>query len=116
MSERRDHDFADALAEAGRKVGQAMDDALDRMQPVFDAVADVANRAEVRTVLERAQQVLSVRPCLCMCSRAHPDDHGICQKLDAVVTGQLGTGFLADLDVPLCAPCAAARAARQFTS
>jgi hypothetical protein len=33
---------------------------------------------------------------------------------DAVITGQYSSDLLGDVDVPLCAPCAAARAAHQF--
>jgi hypothetical protein len=31
-----------------------------------------------------------------------------------VITGQRRLGLLGDVDLPLCAPCAAARAARHF--
>lgn len=41
-------------------------------------------------------------------------DGGICEVFDAVITGQCRSGLLGDVHVPLCAPCAAARAARQF--
>jgi hypothetical protein len=34
--------------------------------------------------------------------------------LDAVITGQYHSGLLGDVDVLLCAPCAAARAAHEF--
>jgi hypothetical protein len=110
----RDTEFADALAEVGRRVGQAMTDALERMRPTFDALAEVANRPEVRAVMERAEQAMRRRPCLCFCSRAHPADHGICEVLGAVITGQHRSDLLGDVQVPLCAPCAAARAAQEF--
>jgi hypothetical protein len=111
----RDTDLSDTLAEVGRRVGQAITDAVERIRPVAGAVADVVNRPEVRAVFERAEQALRHRPCLCFCMRAHPDDHGICETFDAVVTGQHSFDLLGDIDVPLCAPCAAARAAREFT-
>jgi hypothetical protein len=110
----RDTDLADTLAEVGRRIGQAMTDALARMQPAFDALAETANRPEVRAVIERAEKALRRRPCLCFCSRAHPADGGICEVLDAVITGQYRSDLLGEIDVPLCAPCAAARAAREF--
>ncbi len=114
MGEDKDTELADALAEVGRRVGQAVTDALERIRPAFDALAEVANRPEVRGVFERADKAMRRRPCLCFCSRAHPADNGICEPLDAVITGQYSSDLLGDLAVPLCAPCAAARAAHQF--
>src|ERR1017187_4064457 len=114
MGDDRDTELADALAEVGRRVGRAMTDALERIRPTFDALAEVANRPEVRAVIERAEKAMRRRPCLCFCSRAHPADRGICEMFDAVITGQYSSDLLGDVDVPLCAPCAAARAAHQF--
>jgi hypothetical protein len=110
----RQTDLADTLAEVGRRVGQALTDALDRIQPAIDAIAEMANRPEARAVFERAERAMRHRPCLCFCPRAHPSDRGICEVLDAVITGQYSSDLLGDVDVPLCAPCAAARAAREF--
>jgi hypothetical protein len=111
----RDTDLAETLAEVGRRVGQAVTDALERIRPAFDAaVAEVVNRPEVRAVLDRAEKAMRMRPCLCFCSRAHPTDHGICEMFGAVITGQHSSDFLGEVDVPLCAPCAAARAAQEF--
>jgi hypothetical protein len=109
---RKDSELADTLAEVGRRVGQAISDAVERVRPAADALAEVFNRPEVRAFMERA---LQLRPCLCLCQRAHPEDRGICEKFNAVVTGQHNSDLLGDMDVPLCAPCAAARAAREFT-
>ena len=114
MGENRDTELADALAEVGRRVGQAVTDALERIRPAFDALTDVANRPEVRAVIERAEKAIRRRPCLCFCSRAHPDDRSVCEVFDAVITGQYSSDLLGDIDVLLCAPCAAARAAREF--
>lgn len=114
MGDDRDTELADNFAEVGRRVGQAMSDALARMRPAFDALAEVANRPEVRTVIERAEKVMRIRPCLCFCARAHPADHGVCEAFDAVITAQYSSDWLGDIDVPLCAPCAAARAAQEF--
>jgi hypothetical protein len=114
VSDDRDSDLAEALAEAGRKVGQALTDAVERMRPAFDALADVANLPEVRAVIEFAEKTMRRRPCLCFCSRAHPDDLGVCEKFDAVTTRRFSSDLLGDIEVPQCAPCAAARAAREF--
>jgi hypothetical protein len=106
--------FADTLAEVGRRVGQAMDDARERLQPTLDAITEAASRPEVRAVIDRAEKIMKLRPCLCWCPRAHPADRGICEMLDAVITGQHSSAVLGEMDVPICAPCAAARAAREF--
>ncbi len=114
MSDGKDTELADALAEVGRRVGQAITDVLERMRPAADAVAEVVNRPQVQAVIHRAERALRRRPCLCFCMRAHPEDYGICETFDAVVTGQHSSDLLGDIQVPLCAPCAAARAAREF--
>ncbi len=114
MSEEKDAELADTLAAVGRRIGQAITDALERIRPAIDALAEAANRPEVRAVIERAEKALARRPCLCFCPRAHPADRGICEPFDAVISGQLSSELLGDLEVPLCAPCAAARAADQF--
>jgi hypothetical protein len=116
VGDNRDTQLADTLAEVGRRVGQAMTDALEGIRPAFDALAEVANRPEVRAVIERAEKAMRRRPCLCFCSRAHPADRGICEVFDAVITGQYSSDLLGDISVPLCAPCAAARAAHEFAA
>jgi hypothetical protein len=116
VSDDRDAELADTLAEVGRRVGQALSDAMDRVRPAWEAVAEVANRPEVRAVVNRAEKVLAHRPCLCFCSRAHPADQGICEPLDAVITGRHSSDLLGEIDVWMCAPCAAARAANEFVS
>ncbi|MDR2984515.1 MAG: hypothetical protein LBV34_06710 [Nocardiopsaceae bacterium] len=115
MGAEKDSELADTLAEVGRRVGQALTDAFERIRPAADAVAEAASSPEVRAVVERVEKVLKRRPCLCFCSRAHPDDIGVCELLDAVTTGQYYLGPLGDVDVPMCAPCAAAAAAHKFS-
>lgn len=114
MSDGRDTQLADTLAEVGRRVGQTISDALERLRPAADALAEVVNRPDVQAVIGRAEQALRHRPCLCFCLRAHPEDRGVCETFDAVVSGQYSSDLLGDIQVPLCAPCAAARAAREF--
>jgi hypothetical protein len=116
VSEHKDTDLADTLAEVGRRLGQAITDAMERVRPAIDALAEATRRPEVRVVIDRAEKLAARRPCLCFCPRAHPADHGICEPFDAVVTSQRSSELLGDLDVPLCAPCAAARAARKFAA
>jgi hypothetical protein len=107
VSDDRNAELAETLAEFGRRVGQAITDAVDSVRPAF--------RPEVRAFIERAEQAMRRRACLCWCQRAHPADRGVCEALDAVIVGQHSSGLLGEAAmVPLCAPCAAARAARDF--
>ena len=115
MGADKNADLADTLAEVGRRVGQALTDAFERVRPALDALAEAASSPEVRAVVERAEKVIRRRPCLCFCSRAHPDDAGVCEMFDGVTTGQYILGPLGEVELPLCAPCAAARAAHEFT-
>jgi hypothetical protein len=114
VTDSRNTELADTLAEVGRRIGQAITDAVERLRPAATAVNEVVNRPEVQAVIHGAERLLRRRPCLCFCLRAHPDDYNICETFDAVVTGQHGSDLLGDIQVPLCAPCAAARAAREF--
>lgn len=116
MGDDRDTELADTLAEVGRKVGQAVADALERIRPAFDALTEVVNRPEVRAVVDRAEKAMRRRPCLCFCSRTHPADRGVCDLFDAVITTRYSSELLGDVSVPMCAPCAAARAAREFVT
>jgi hypothetical protein len=114
VSDGNESELADRLAEVGRRVGLAVTDALERIRPAVAAAREMANRPEIRSVRERAEKLLRHRPCLCFCARAHPDDPGICEPFDAVITRPYSSDLLGEVDVPLCAPCAAARAAREF--
>ena len=62
MSEDKDTELADTLAEVGRRVGQAMTDALERVRPAIEALAEVANRAEIRAVIDRAEKLVARGP------------------------------------------------------
>jgi hypothetical protein len=114
VTDRQDSQLADTFADAGRRLGQAISDAIDYVRPAFTALSDFAGRPEVQEVIRSAERTLQRRPCLCLCQRAHPADRGICEMFDAVISGQHSSELLGDVAIPLCAPCAAARAARQF--
>jgi hypothetical protein len=115
VGEPEEADLAEALAEVGRKVGQALTDAFERLRPALDAMVDAARGPEVQALIARLDRGLRRRPCLCMCWRAHPEDQGICERTSAVITRSYNLDFLGDIAVPLCAPCAAAQAARDMS-
>jgi hypothetical protein len=79
VSDDRDTELADTLAEASRRAGPTITDALKRIRPAFDALKEAANRPEVRTVIDGVEKVMRHRPCVCLCLRAHPADRGICE-------------------------------------
>jgi hypothetical protein len=114
VTDGQDSELAETLADVGRRVGQAISDVIDYVRPAFAALTDFSRRPEVQGVIKAAERTLQRRPCLCLCLRAHPDDRGICEMFDAVISGQHSSEVLGDVTIPLCAPCAAARAARQF--
>ena len=103
MSDDRDTELGETLAEVGRRIGHVVTDAVERLRSAYDALADVANRPEVRAVSEWTAAALRRRPCLCLCAKAHPDDSDICEMLDAVITGPAGSDWMGEFNVPLCA-------------
>jgi len=64
----------------------------------------------IRALLESFARatVWGPRACGCICSEAHPDDPGVCDRR-AVITRRLPRGSRGLVDVPLCAPCAVAQ-------
>src|SRR5215510_12063295 len=84
---------SDAVGEWAQRVADATNDALDKLDPA------------VRAALEAGFDTIAghFRECRCMCGQSHPDDVGVCDHR-AVMTRRLG-----NVDVPLCAPCAAAQ-------
>jgi hypothetical protein len=102
-----------ALADA---VSRAMTEWLDLVRPALTALAEFTARPEVQAVIRYGLVMDQAgRPCRCLCEQTHPDDQGVCQKLDAITTRRYRSDLLGDVEVPLCAPCAAAQAAREFT-
>jgi len=56
----------------------------------------------------RVTMVWTPQDCKCSCATAHPGDQGVCDN-HAVITRRLADGLGAEVDVPLCAPCAVAQ-------
>src|SRR5262249_16766999 len=86
---------SDAVGEWAQRVADATNEAMDKLDPA------------VRAALEAGPAALDAR--FDTISRhfrhgqSHPDDMGVCDHR-AVMTRRLG-----NVDVPLCAPCAAAQ-------
>ena len=91
---------SDAVGEWAQRVAEATNDALDKLDPAVRAALEAG-----RAALEARFDVIAghFRECHCMCGQSHPDDVGVCDHR-AVMTRRLG-----NVEVPLCAPCAAAQ-------
>lgn len=90
--------------EAFRKLGAALIEAIgplaDAAGPYFAQLAEAARRHRQR--------------CLCLCGRAHPADEGVCDG-EQVTTRHYESVLAGPVDVPLCAPCAAAQFLAEMT-
>jgi len=84
---------SDALSEWAQRVGDATNEALDKIEPAVRAAVE-AGRSAVTG---------DWRDCRCQCTTAHPDDSGVCDGR-AVMARRVG-----EADVSLCAPCAVAQ-------
>jgi hypothetical protein len=86
----------------------------------FSATASLARALQdpnVRAYVEalaRGEALPWPRPCHCLCTVAHPGDKGTCD-MEAVTTRHYDTELLGPVDVPLCAPCAAAQFIAEVT-
>lgn len=92
------------------RIRAALDRAVDELAEGFgqmlDALARLAEDPRVRGAL--AAERPAGRPCHCLCRAVHGNDPGICdgEAASAVAVG--------GLEVPMCAPCQAARAAERL--
>jgi hypothetical protein len=73
---------------------------------LLDALARLAEDPRVRGALAAERPV--GRPCHCLCRTVHAADPGIC---DGAAASMVTVG---GLEVPMCAPCQAARAAERL--
>jgi hypothetical protein len=103
MTDGREMTVEEAV-EAFRDLGTAIIEAFRPLEgavgPFFAALAEAARRHRHR--------------CLCLCGRAHPADTGVCDG-EMVTTRHYETDLYGPVDVPLCAPCAAAQFLAEMT-
>jgi hypothetical protein len=106
----------EAIMALVNSVGRGLAEWLESQRPVLEALTQVASRPAVQAVIRYGLVMDHAgRPCQCLCRQTHPDDQGICEKLDAMTSRWYRSDLLGNVEVPLCAPCAAAQAAREFT-
>jgi hypothetical protein len=78
------------------------------LRPVAEMLAEIARDARVQGAIAGDRE--PSRPgCHCLCSVVHRDDPGICAGESAA------TVRISGMDVPMCAPCQAARAASKLS-
>jgi hypothetical protein len=117
--------FAEAFLRPAFELARAMIDAfsvaaeawLEQQRPAFEALGGLAQDPQVRAYMEARQrgEIPDPRPCHCLCAKTHPGDKGICEVFEAVTTRHYETELLGPVDVPLCAPCAAAQFLAEVT-
>jgi hypothetical protein len=101
-------EFAIRLVDAW---GNAVAAYLGRLGPIVRSAAELADDPQVRAAVaarEFGKALREYRPCHCLCGHAHPEAKGIC-TMDAVTSRRYDSPALGPVDVPLCAPCAAAQ-------
>lgn len=92
-------------------IGRAVRAWMERNRAALEALAGLAADPRVRAYIEareRGELPPRQRPCLCLCGRAHPADTGVCDG-ETVTTRHYELERYGPVDVPLCAPCAAAQ-------
>ncbi len=105
MGESRD-DLARQLSAACQAAAGVLGEWAKRMAAdTADAFGKLTRDPSIRAAVETGRAFLGQDrlDCQCVCSRAHPDDPGVCDH-NAVTWRRLD-----DVEVPLCAPCAVAQ-------
>jgi hypothetical protein len=88
--------------------GRAMTELAGAFRPVADGLAKAARDPRVQAAIA-ADREPGQPGCHCLCGAVHRQDPGICEGRSA------STVRISGLDVPMCAPCQAARAASKLS-
>jgi len=87
---------------------QAMKELAESFRPVAETLAKLAQDPRVQAAIAGDRE--PGRPgCHCLCGAVHRNDPGICDG-ESVATVQIS-----GMNVPMCAPCQAARAASKLS-
>jgi hypothetical protein len=108
-------EFANAAVEAFARAAEAW---LEQQRPFFEALGRLAQDPQVRAYIEARERgeippPEPPRSCHCLCGKTHPGEY-VCDG-EAVTTRHYDTPLLGPVDVPLCAPCAAAQFLAEVT-
>jgi hypothetical protein len=111
-------EFANAAIEAFARAAETW---LEQQRPFFEALGRLAQDPQVLAYAEERGRGLVLaqadvyRSCHCLCAKTHPAEKGICETFRPVTTRHYETELLGPVDVPLCAPCAAAQFIAEVT-
>jgi hypothetical protein len=98
----------DPMEKIAAALTRAMTEIADGFRPVMETLAKMARDPRARAAFAADRE--PGRPgCHCLCGAVHRDDPGICDGEAAATVRILG------MDVPMCAPCQAARAASKLS-
>jgi hypothetical protein len=101
-------DPMEQIAAAFANLGRAMTELAGSFRPVAENLARLARDPRVQAAIA-ADREPSRPGCHCLCRAVHRDDPGICEGVS------LATVRISGMDVPMCAPCQAARAASKLS-
>jgi hypothetical protein len=87
---------------------RAMTEIAEGFRAAAEALEKIARDPRIQAGIA-ADRAPSNAGCHCLCATVHQDAHGICDG-DSVSTVRIS-----GMDVPMCAPCQAARAASKLS-
>jgi hypothetical protein len=96
------------ITAAFASLGRAMTELAESFRPVVEKLARLAQDPRVQAAIA-ADREPSRPGCHCLCWAVHRGDPGICEGVS------LATVRISGMDVPMCAPCQAARAASKLS-
>jgi hypothetical protein len=110
-------EFARTYVDAFSRAANAW---LEQNRPAFEALGRLAQDPQVLALAEARKRGEIPAPhlhgaCHCLCAKTHPAETGICEAFEPVTTRHYDTELLGPVDVPLCAPCAAAQFLAEVT-
>jgi hypothetical protein len=86
-------------------MGRAVAEVAEAFRPAVETVTKIARDPRVTGAFAAERHP----KCRCLCALEHRDDQGICEG------ESVGTVLISGMDVAMCAPCQAARAASKLS-
>jgi hypothetical protein len=109
-SERPDEtDLTKKIVAAFTTMGRAVAEVAEAFRPAVETVARFSRDPRVQSAFA-ADHKPGHGKCRCLCALEHRDDLGICEG------ESVGMVQISGMDVAMCAPCQAARAAAKLSS
>lgn len=89
-------------------VGRAVTEFAESLRPVVETLVKFAQDPRLQAAIA-GDRVPFLPDCCCLCAAVHRGDPGICEG------ESVSTVRVSGLEVPMCAPCQAARAASKLS-